>query len=66
MGRTEPVRKHGFRSFRSRLEVRHSFFSVRVINTWNAIVSKTVENDSLTTIRRLLRQDLDEQLCSFS
>ena len=49
----------------SRLEVRHRFLSVRVINTWNALAPQTVKTYSLTTFKRLLRHDLDEKLFSF-
>ena len=68
LSRSSTTRGHIYKIFvpRSRLEVRHRFFSVRVINTWNALAPQTVETDSLTTFKRLLRQDLDEQLFDFS
>ena len=68
LSRSSRTRGHNYKIFvpRSRLEVRHRFFSVRVINTWNALAPQTVETDSLTTFKGLLRQDLDEQLFDFS
>lgn len=62
------TRGHRYKIFvpRSRLEVRQRFFSVRVINAWNALAPPTVDADSLTTFKRLLRQDLGELLFSFS
>ena len=62
------TRGHNYKIFvpRSKLKVRHRLFFVRVIYTWNALAPQTVETDSLTTFKRLLRQDLDEKLLSFS
>ena len=68
LSRSTATRGHRYKIFvpRSRLEVRQRFFSVRVINTWNALAPLTVDADSLTTFKRLLRQDLGELLFSFS
>ena len=68
LSKSSRTRGHNYMIFvpRSRLEVRHRFFSVRVINTWNALAPQTIETDSLATFKRLLRQDLDEQFFSFS
>ena len=68
LSRSTTTRGHNYMIFVpwSMLEVGHRFFSVRVINTWNALASQIVESDSLTTLKRLLRQDPNEQLFIFS
>ena len=51
---------------KSRLDLRHKFFSVRIVNQWNALSSETVEADSLNKFKRLLLLDLGDELYEYN
>ena len=50
---------------RTRLEIRHRFFAIRVINEWNALSPDTVLASSLPVFKCLLERDLGNKLFDY-
>ena len=50
---------------RARLEPRHRFFTLRVINLWNSLSAGTVMAETLCNFKKLLKQDLGELLFEY-
>ena len=61
------TRGHPLKIFlpRTRLEIRHRFFAIRIINEWNALSHDTVLADSLPVFKRLLIRDLGDKLYEY-
>ena len=62
------TRGHPLKLFlpRSRLEVRHRFFSIRVINIWNSLSHDTVMAATINSFKSCLRADLGDKLFQFA
>ena len=62
------TRGHPLKLFlpRSRLEVRHRFFSIRVINIWNSLSHDTVMAETINSFKSCLKGDLGDTLFQFA
>ena len=62
------TRGHPYKLFKHRanLEVRIRFFSLRIVDEWNAFSAETVTATSLETFKHLLHRDLGEKLFEFN
>ena len=50
---------------RANLEVRRRFFSMRVVEAWNALSEETVTSDEINSFKSFLHRDLGEQLYDY-
>ena len=50
---------------RANLEVRRRFFSMRVVEAWNALSEETVTSDEINSFKSFLHRDLGERLYEY-
>ena len=60
-------RGHDYKIFvpRTRIDIRKRYFSVRVVEQWNALSEDTVKAESMDIFKRLLHRDLGQKLFDY-